>query len=305
MQPFRGVAVAALTLAASGAVVWSQTVPQFRSGADLVRLPVVVSSKDGLIVRGLTASDFVVTEDGVEQKIAAFSEGAPGEVLPMHAGLLLDVSESMELDLKGAANAVCQFISAFDEAVDVTFLDVDSSIRLTRFSRDGYPRLFERIRALKATGATALYDAIGAYLESAQARGGQHVLLVYTDGGDNMSRMAYPQLIDALRFSNVIVYALGYLDNQSSSARGIQQQRLQLMARETGGDAFFPSTTGALQKVYARILDELSSRYTIGYESTNTRADGRFRKVQIKVTKADAKDARIRTRSGYLAAVKR
>lgn len=305
MQPFRGVAVAALILAASGAVVGSQTVPQFRSGVDLVRLPVVVTSRDGLIVRGLTASDFVVVEDGVEQKIAAFSEGAPGEVLPMHAGLLLDVSESMEMDLKAAANAVCQFISAFDEAVDVTFLDFDSSIRLTRFSRDGYPRLFERIRALKATGSTALYDAIGAYLETAQARGGQHVLLVYTDGGDSMSRMAYPQLIDALRFSNVIVYALGYLDNQSSATRGLQQQRLQLMARETGGDAFFPGSASSLQKVYARILDEIASRYTIGYESTNTKADGRFRKVQIKVTKPDARDARIRTRSGYLAPVKR
>src|SRR5262249_3180202 len=148
MRPFPGVAVAALTLAASGAVVWSQAAPQFRSGVDLVRLPVVVTAKDGLIVRGLTAPDFVVTEDGVGQQIAAFSEGAPGEVVPMHAGLLLDVSESMEMDLKGAVNAVCQFISAFDEAVDVTFLDFDSSIRLTRFSRDGYPRLFERIRAL-------------------------------------------------------------------------------------------------------------------------------------------------------------
>ena len=306
MQPFRGrVAVAALILAASGAVVWSQSVPQFRSGVDLVRLPVVVTAKDGLIVRGLTATDFEVTEDGVPQKISAFSEGAPGEVLPLHAGLLLDVSESMEMDLKGAANAVCQFVTALDEAVDVTFLDFDSSIRLTRFQRDDYPRLFQRIRSVKATGATSLYDAIGAYLETAQARGGQHVLLVYTDGGDSMSRMAFPQLIDALRFSNVIVYALGYMDNQTSAARGVQEQRLSMLARETGGDAFFPSSTGALQRVYARILDEMASRYTIGYESTNGKADGRFRKVQVKVTKADAKDARIRTRSGYLAPVKR
>ena len=306
MHPFRiGLVAAVQTVVSAGTAVWTQSAPQFRSGVELVRLPVVVAGKDGLIIRGLKAGDFTVTEDGVAQTIAAFSEGAPGEVLPLHAGLLLDVSESMEGDLRPAANAVVQFITALDEAVDVTFVDFDSSIRLTRFSKDGYPRLFERIQTRKATGGTALYDAIGAYLDSAHSRGGQHVLLVYTDGGDSLSRMSYPHLIDGLRFSNVIVYALGYLDNQSSAVRGQLQQRLLAMARETGGDAFFPSSTRELQAVYARILDELGSRYTIGYESTNPKADGRFRKVQVKVTNPELKNVRIRSRSGYLAPVKR
>ena len=306
MHPFRsGVVAAALVLTAASTAVWTQSAPQFRSGVDLVRIPVVVSGKDAVILRGLKASDFVVTEDGVPQKISAFSEGAPGETLPLHAGLLLDVSESMEGDLRSAANAVVQFISALEEAVDVTFVDFDSSVRLTRFTKDSYERLFERIRSRKATGGTALYDAIGAYLETAHRRGGQHVLLVYTDGGDSLSRMSYPHLIDALRFSNVIVYALGYLDNQSSTVRGLLQQRLLAMTRETGGDAFFPSSVRELQSVYARILDELGSRYTIGYESTNARADGKFRKVQVKLSNPDTKNARIRARSGYLAPVKR
>ena len=312
MHPFRfGVVAAALALVALSALsatttaVGTQSAPQFRSRTDLVRIPLVVSGKDGVILRGLKAADFVVTEDGVAQTISAFSEGAPGEELPLHAGLLLDVSESMEGDLRPAQNAVVQFISALDEAADVTFVDFDSSIRLTRFSKGSYPRLFERIRSAKATGGTALYDAIGAYLETAHARGGQHVLLVYTDGGDSLSRMSYPHLIDALRFSNVIVYTLGYLDNQSTTARGILQQRLLAMSRETGGDAFFPSSVRELQSVYARILDELGSRYTIGYESTNSKADGKFRKVQVKLANPDAKNARIRSRSGYLAPVKR
>jgi len=306
MHPFRtGLVAAVLTVVSAGTAVWTQSAPQFRSGVELVRLPVVVSGKDNLMVRGLKAADFTVTEDGVPQTIAAFSEGAPGERLPLHAGLLLDVSESMEGDLRPAANAVVQFITALDEAVDVTFVDFDSSIRLTRFSKDGYPRLFERIQSRKATGGTALYDAIGAYLDSAHSRGGQHVLVVYTDGGDSLSRMSYPHLIDGLRFSNVIVYALGYLDNASSTVRGLLQQRLLAMARETGGDAFFPSSVRELQSVYARILDELGSRYTIGYESTNPKTDGKFRKVQVKLSNPDVKNVRIRSRSGYLAPVKR
>ncbi len=278
---------------------------QFRSGVDLVRLPVVVTGRDGLLVRGLTATDFSVLEDGVPQTIAAFAAGAPGEALPLHLGLLLDGSGSMEQDLRDAANAAVQFVIALDEAVDVTFLDFDSSIRMGRFSRDSYPSLFERIRERKAEGGTALYDAVGVYLEAAVARSGQHVLLLYTDGGETRSKLTYSQLQEMLRFSTVVVYVLGYLDNQTGSVRATQQSRLTMMARETGGDAFFPGSTRQVQAAYARILDELGSRYTLGYESTNTKANGRFRKVQVRLTSADARSARVRTRAGYIAPVGR
>src|SRR4051812_41373595 len=99
-----GLGMAMAAVAASGTAVWTQSAPQFHAGVDLVRLPVVVSGKDGALLRGLTAADFIVTEDGVPQTISTFSEGALGERLPLHAGLLLDVSESMEMDLRAAAN---------------------------------------------------------------------------------------------------------------------------------------------------------------------------------------------------------
>jgi Ca-activated chloride channel family protein len=294
-----------LLLGAWGVAAAPRTQQTFRAGVDLVRLPVVVSGRDGLMVRGLMADDFQVTEDGVPQAIAVFAEGAPGEALPLHLGLLIDGSQSMESDLEDATTAAVRFVMALEEAEDVTYVDFDSSVSMSRFSKGSYPRLFERIRQRTASGQTALYDAIGAYLETTLTRPGQHVLLVYTDGGDNMSRMNYPQLVNALRFSNVMLYALGYLDNQLSSVRLTQQTRLAALARETGGDAYFPSSMRELSALYARILDELASRYTIGYVSTNTRADGKFRKVQVKVARPDLRSIRVRTRTGYLAPVAR
>jgi Ca-activated chloride channel family protein len=77
------------------------------------------------------------------------------------------------------------------------------------------------------------------------------------------------------------------------------------MSRETGGEAFFPGSARQLQAIYARILDELGSRYTLGYESTDTQRDGKFRKVQVRVTAPSAKGAKVRTRTGYLAPIKR
>src|SRR6187397_2704136 len=126
--------------------IWPARAQQsFKSGVDLVRVPVVVTGKDGLLTRGLTAGDFEVLEDGVKQTITAFAEGAPGDDLALHLGLLLDVSGSMELDLRDAANAAVQFVTGLDEATDATLVDFATTIRLGRFSRDSYPSLFERI----------------------------------------------------------------------------------------------------------------------------------------------------------------
>ena len=280
-------------------------VQQFRSGVDLVRLPVVVTGRDGALVRGLTAADFEILEDGVPQKIAAFAEGAPGEALPMHLGVLLDGSLSMEYDLREAGDAAIQFVNALEEAVDVTLVDFDTKIRIGRFSRNSYDTLFERIRSRKPKGGPSLYDSVAVYLESAVARGGQHMLLLLTDGGDSASRLHYGQLEQMLRYANVIVYTLGYVDNQPTSQRAAQQSMLLNMARETGGEAFFPGSVRQLQSIYARILDELASRYTIGYESANKTTDGKFRKVQVRVTAPSAKGAKVRTRTGYLAPIKR
>jgi len=139
------------------------------------------------------------------------------------------------------------------------------------------------------------------YLEGTRQRDGQHVLLLYTDGGDSRSRMSFSKLLELLRLSNVLVYAIGYLENQLSTDRVNQQLRISQIARETGGDAFFPTSARELHEAYARILDELVSRYTIGYTSSNLKTDGRFRRVEVKLTKPDLRGAKVRTRSGYLA----
>lgn len=289
--------VGAACLAAVGLAASQQT---FKSGVNLVHVPVVVTAKDGSLVRGLTRDDFQLTENGTPQTVQFFTEGASGQKLPLHVGLLLDVSESMATPLSQAATAAIRFVNALDEAQDATLVDFDETVRVARFSPNDYPRMFERIRSKKASGSTALYDAIGMFLRSTADLEGQRVLLLYTDGGDTTSALNFGQLEKLLKQDDVLVYSIGYVDRMSRAM--MPQMQLTTLARDTGGEAFFPEDIRELNEFYARILDELGSRYTLGYLSTNPKDDGTWRKIEVKVTKAEAAKAKVRTRPGYFAA---
>jgi Ca-activated chloride channel family protein len=271
---------------------------RFTAGVELVHVPAVVTVK-GELLRGLTKNDFQVLEDGVVQNVAFFTEGEAGEQLPMHLGLLLDVSESMGTDLTQAATAAVKFVNAFDEAEDVTFVDFDTEVRVARFSQARYFQLFERIRARKPTGATAIYDAMAMYLRGTMDQPGQKVLLLYSDGDDTTSRLNFGELEKMLKLDNVLVYCIGYLSREGRMH--LPQVRLTQMASLTGGKAYFPSDQKEVDKIYTEILAELASRYTLGYVSTNQKQDGAWRKVEVRVTREDAKKAKVRARPGYYA----
>jgi len=97
----------------------------------------------------------------------------------------------------------------------------------------------------------------------------------------------------------VIVYAVGFMQNQSSSTRNLQQVRLGQIAGESGGEAFFPISMKEIEAAYERIVLQVRAQYMLGYVSTNTARDGRWRKVEIKVRRPELKGVRIQTRKGY------
>jgi Ca-activated chloride channel family protein len=302
----------ALALAAVGAVTAVTTLTlagqqRFKVGVDLIQFSVILTDKQGAPITGLKPEDFEILEEGKPQSISYFSEGDPedgdnlGEVLPLHLGLTLDTSGSMERDIHDVRTAVVKFLNANSAAIDFTLVDFDTEIRVARYSADEIERLIERIRRRKPDGWTALFDAVGVYLNGVGPLDGQKIMLLYTDGGDTRSELTYSDMLDLLKSSDVTVYAIGYLENQPSSARTQQQAQLQRMAAITGGQAFFPSSIKELDKIYEKIQREIAARYSLGYSSTDIRKDGAWRKVEIKLKRSDLKGAKLRTRTGYFA----
>src|SRR5439155_14115863 len=117
-------------------------------------------------------------------------------------------------------------------------------------------------------------DAMATYLESASEQDGRKIMLLYTDGGDTRSSIAFHELLDLLKASDVTVYAIGELEHQSASARTQQRLVLQQIAEVTGGQAFFPTSVKELDGVYEKVVAQIRAQYTLGYLSTNEKTDG-------------------------------
>lgn len=297
------VVVLSMTMAAASALATAQKT--FRTEVNLVHFAVVVTDKSGAPITGLTADDFEIKEVGRPQTIKFFAAGDPEDAPPLHIGFLLDTSGSMGEDIKDVRTAAIKFLNTMDRAVDITLVDFDTEVRVGRYATTDYARLIERIRSRKPDGYTALYDALGVYLNSASVQDGQKILIMYTDGGDTRSALNHSDVLELLRASDVTVYVVGYLEHQSQSSRTTQRQQLERFAMMTGGQALFPTSVKEVEKMYEKIEREIGARYSLAYTSTDLRENGAWRDVDIRLKRPDLKGARLRTRDGYFAPLRK
>ena len=277
----------------------------FRAGIDLVNVGVTVTDRHGNFITDLNAEDFEIVEEGRKQPISYFGRGdQSASAPPLHVGLLFDTSGSMGEDIKLARSAAVRFLNTLSDAVDMTLVDFDTEVRVARYGQREFPRMVERIRGRQPSGWTAMYDALGVYLDGAAENEGRTILVLYTDGGDTRSAIAFGDVMTLVRASDVTIHTVGFLEHQSSVARMTQRLRLMEIAEATGGQAFFPSAMKDVEVAYDKVVAQIRAQYILGYSSTRTAQDGRWRKVDIKVTRPDLKDARVQSRRGYFALYK-
>jgi Ca-activated chloride channel homolog len=299
----RLLAIALAVTSAAATIVASQI--RYQARIDVVGFTVTVVERNNVSVTGLTVQDFELREDGVVQSVSYFNAGGDEQAIPLHIGLMFDTSESMEKDLSFSRSAAIKFLNTFPKALDFTFVDFATEVRAATFVQNEFPRLVARIRNRPAKGMTALFDALSVYLGAAFDQSGRKVLVIYTDGGDSSSSRTWNEATRLLRASDVTVYPIGFMANQGQgAARLVQQGRLNEMAALTGGVALFPIGIKELDAMYTRISEEIHSQYTLGYVSSNTANDGKWRKVEVKVKRPASNRLVVRTRQGYFAPVK-
>jgi len=259
-----------------------------RAHVDAVLVPILVTD-GGKFVRGLTKAEFELWEDGVPQQIVAFAN----EDSPLDLVLAIDVSGSMEDALGEVKTAVTQLLSRLRPADAVTLIGFnDTTFILTEREQD--PRAREdAVQLLTAWGGTALYDATVRAVDLVDQTPGRKGVVLFSDGDDHHSLTTPEAAAARVHAGNAMLYSIAF---GSGATVESLRERLAQFARSTGGEVFYPRTTGELEPVFQRIVAELSNQYVLSYVSTNTRADGGWRSIRVRVRKGKYD---VRARRGY------
>jgi Ca-activated chloride channel family protein len=255
----------------------------------VVELYTSVLDRAGRPVLGLGRDAFAIFEDRERQEILKFE--AVGNQ-PIHVGILFDNSASMAPLLDAARVAALRFfreaIGPRDRAAVITFNRV---AHLAQGLTNDLRLLGGGLAGLSAEGETALYDSVMFGLYYFAGVRGQRALLLLSDGKDEVSRFTFEKTLDYARRAGVALYAVG-LGLRDPATRG----RLESLAVETGGRAFFIDDLARLGDIYVSIQEELRSQYLLTYQSSNTGQEDEFRTIEVRL---DDRDLTARTLSGY------
>lgn len=295
------------------AVVWvlmaAAALPaqEFRAGVDLVTIPIVVNGRGGqAITRDISAADFRVFEDGVEQTVTLLDR----QRLPTSVCILLDSSMSMRgWKQRLATAALDHLFRRFQPEDEVSVVSVSASARLAvpwtpapRIPRVDWDRW-------RVGGTTPLFDALQLALQVVNhAVNPRAVVLIVSDGLDNSSRMSLSQLATTRRQSETLVYAVrtqelavpvtpsGRPAPEPASASESAPDVLDSLVGDSGGvvyDVAIPQRAEASARAF---FDDLESQYVLGYVPRKP-ADGSYRRLKVEPIDPQW---RVRHRGGYL-----
>lgn len=264
-----------------------------RVTTDLVVLNATVLDKDGKFVPGLKRSDFQITEDGVEQKVAGFT----AEETPFAAAILLDISGSMETRLTLGRSAAIRFLEGLREEDVAAVYSFDNKVEQMQDFAPGRD-LPARTYGLRAKMLTSLNDAVLRAADDLSKRAEKRrAIVVLSDGGENSSRASASKALDHALQAGATIYAV----NMSERGPGRDlagESILKNLAEKTGGRYVSSPGGQELRDSFAAIAEELGHQYTLVYRPVNRARDGKWRTIDVKPTRPNIV---VRTRKGYRA----
>lgn len=280
-----------------------------------IRVDVTVSDKKGNLITGLQEGNFEIYEDKVKQEITFFE---PIEA-PMTAVLITEYSKVLPWEmLYEAIMASYQFVDGMRQGdwVAVVAYDMRSEI-LVDFTQDK-AHVYNSLRKLNypAYRESNLYDTVVDTLDRVQELDQRVALIVLTSGLDTFSKLNLGETLDRVKRADAVIYAVslgGNLRARYEHRMGGMQRMdffqgdatLKAFAKYTGGEAYFPRFTSEFPGIFQTISLLLRNQYSMGYVSSATKKDGKYRKIKVEVkvdVDGDGKldKLKVRHREGYL-----
>jgi Ca-activated chloride channel homolog len=300
-----------LFLAASdfgGAIVLSPQMQQASSDR-MIKLNVLVTDSQNRPVGDVKQEEFRVLEDGIPKTISYFSK----DELPLDYCIVLDTSGSVKKSSDQMINAAQIIVINNKPGDEMSLIEFKDAPELSQEFTSNQDLLLKELNLLRggASRQSAIIDAVYLAVQYVAeykpvGRLSRRALIVISDGDDCCSYYKPDDLRKLLRKENVQVFVIGYDLNEVTKTRGKKKQQraielLSEIAKETGGQAYFPQANVELQEIASKVLQTLRAQYVIGYKSTLESKKGTYHNLSVSVIDVAGRDKRVAiARTGYI-----
>lgn len=300
----------AIQVIALGAGMWAQQGPKILSRVNVVTLFATVHDADGKVVKNLKRDDFVVLEDGVQQKIDYFAQESD---LPLTIGLLVDTSPSQTGVLDKERRASYTFLKQVlregkDQAFVVHFDVKVETLQGPTSSRDDLEAALGRLK-IPERDSTLVFSAVkDASADEMSRYIGRKAFILLSDGvafhepTSITTAIEYAQRADTIiypiRFSDPVPFSRPVIGVVLAMASEHGKRGLHRMARETGGAYYEVTTSQSIEDIYSQVEEALRNQYSIGYTPGRTQSDGKYHKITLRT---NDRHLTVNTRTGYYA----
>jgi Ca-activated chloride channel homolog len=273
---------------------------------NLVLLDATVKTKTGDIMANLKKDDFQVREDGVVQKLDVFSR----DELPLDVALVLDLSDSIGPflgPLRDAATTALAALKPDDEVALFTFsTEAELRVPLTKDKS----KIAEQIGTFQARGATNINDGIfvaAEYLLKTPPNGRRVIILISDDVGTDAGGQGTRDIVTESIAADTVLYNLkipGYNPASTLFAASMIPGLVNIrkVMDQTGGEIFDVKDVGNLDTVFQALIQRIKTRYTLGYYTNASGAEGKPHKLDVVLAPSfgkKGKDYVILSKTGY------
>ena len=319
--------LALLTFGILGA--YGQDDDPIRVDSSIVRLNVGVVDQKGRPITRLDKSSFELFEDGVKQQITRFEPSAA----PFSVVIILDMSGSTLGFRQVIKQSAFRFIDALSRDDRVAVIEFYDKVNLRNDFTTNRSAIANSINVANGRGKTQLFKALDFALDKlSREQSRRKAIIVLTDGVDTVVRDKDRELLEPLKddqiataikpeTSDILSRVLNRADAQGVTIYPLAlptgdpakladptprqvamfmaaRTRLQIVADRTGGTLNSINHLEEMGKIYAQVAADLRTLYTIEYQPTNDKRDGKWRKIKLDVKNSDLIS---RTRPGYFA----
>ncbi|HTU42144.1 MAG TPA: VWA domain-containing protein [Candidatus Aquilonibacter sp.] len=291
---------------------------------NMVQLNVAVTNKKGDYVTGLRPEDFVIAEDGINEKLATFAEGdapardlqsynanaQPGDqteqksasaptlqslVAGANVFVLFDSSNYMYRDFVFAEDAIAEFVRSLETADKIAFYSYSRDLLRSATLTSDRTQVLRGVRSTVAGDSAALYNALLLTVKDAARCTGRKIVVVFSNGPDNSSVVPPEDVAEIAQSAGVSVYIIS---TQEAKVEPISTAVFERMTADTGGMAYFAKNWRDERRAFASIQNDMAHLYSLSYYPKPNQNTG-WRAIKVTLAGEKARKYKVRTRNGY------